>query len=181
MLAGQHLAQSKKSEENNMFTIWMTGLSGSGKTTIAEEFKKIYKNKILHLDGNKVRRYVNADLKFSIEEREQHLKRIIGICILSEISDIPCIVSTISPLKSIRTSARENLENFIEVYIKCPIAVCEERDPRGLYKSNTTEMIGKDLPYQAPTSPDIVIETNKESVEEAVSKILDYLEKNNLS
>ena len=157
------------------YTIWFTGLSGSGKTTIAQRLTQLYhfSNKpLLFLDGDVVRELVNKDLQYSLEEREQHLKRIVGISVLANLSYIPVIVSTISPTKKIRDFARNSLERYIEVYAKCPIEICRQRDPKGLYKKKTTSMVGVDIVYEEPENPDIILETDKLSVEKCVDKVL---------
>lgn len=160
------------------FTIWMTGLSGSGKTTIANELATRYhwnKQPLMRIDGDDVRTLINRDLKYSLEEREEHLRRIIGICVLANQSYVPTVVSTISPTEKIREMARSSLENCILVYVKCPLDVCKQRDPKQLYRKKTSSMVGIDIPYEEPKDADIIIDSEKESPNDAVEKILNYI------
>lgn len=161
-----------------MFTIWMTGLSGSGKTTIAKEIAfrfHINTSPILHLDGDEVRKFVNSDLKYSMKEREAHLKRIAGIAYLANLNRIPVIVSTISPTEKIRKYAKNTVHGFIEVYVKCSIEECIRRDPKNIYKKEKNQLIGVDLKYEIPRKPDIILDTEKQSLQSCVRTILNYI------
>ncbi len=165
--------------------LWFTGLSGSGKSTIAHALEeKLYQRK-LHtyiLDGDNVRKGLNKDLGFSPEDRKENIRRLGEVAKLFVDAGIITIVAAISPYKSDRVFVRNLVEpgEFIEIYVKCPLEVCETRDPKGLYKKARQGIIknftGVDAPYEEPENPEIVIESDKESIEEAVNKIIHYLE-----
>ena len=165
--------------------LWFTGLSGSGKSTIAHALEEaLYKRKVhtYILDGDNVRSGLNRDLGFSPEDRKENIRRLGEVAKLFIDAGIIVMVAAISPYKSDREFVR-NLVNpgeFIEIYVKCPLEICESRDPKGLYKKARQGIIknftGIDAPYEEPENPEIVIESNKESVEEAVNKIIQFLE-----
>lgn len=169
--------------------LWYTGLSGSGKSTIANAVeKKLFElgKHTYTLDGDNVRHGLNKGLTFSDEDRIENIRRI------SEVSklfvDAGIIVSTafISPFKEDRQQARELLGNgeFIEVFIDTPIEVCEQRDPKGLYKKARSGEIknftGIDSTYEAPESPEIHVKTAEQSIEECVEQIVNYLKQTNI-
>lgn len=160
-------------------TIWFTGLSGSGKSTIADVLaqqltKKGYPVQIL--DGDKIRNTINKGLGFSPEDRERNIFNIAHIAKLLNEAGVIVLVPVISPYKSLRTLAREVIDNFTGVYVKCPITVCEDRDPKGIYKRVRAGEIkmftGISDPYEAPDDFEITIETYKESVNQCVAKII---------
>ena len=165
--------------------LWFTGLSGSGKSTIAHALEeKLYQRKVhtYVLDGDNIRRGLNRDLGFSPEDRKENIRRLGEVAKLFVDAGIIVIVAAISPYRSDRTFVRNLVEpgEFIEIYVKCPLKICEARDPKGLYKKARKGIIknftGIDAPYEEPENPEIIIESNKESVEEAVNKIIQYLE-----
>ncbi|MEM2857163.1 MAG: adenylyl-sulfate kinase [Candidatus Nitrosocaldaceae archaeon] len=164
------------------FTIWLTGLSGSGKTTIAKELQKKllmlgYKAELL--DGDEVRRNLSPDLGFSKEDREIHARRVVYISKLLARNGIISIVSLISPYKAFRAYAREELKDFVEVYVKCSIDTCIKRDPKGLYRKalngEIQDMTGIQDPYEEPVNPEITVDTDRQSVDECVDTILTRL------
>lgn len=163
--------------------IWFTGLSGSGKSTVATMLeKKLYDmGKLTYLlDGDNVRHGLNSDLGFSKEDRVENIRRIAEISKLFVDSGVITIATFISPFINDREAVRELLkEDFIEVYIDCPIEVCENRDPKGIYKKaregEIKDFTGIDSPYEAPVNPEITVQTHLNSLEECVSKIIDYL------
>lgn len=163
--------------------IWFTGLSGSGKSTVATMLeKKLYDmGKLTYLlDGDNVRHGLNSDLGFSKEDRVENIRRIAEISKLFVDSWVITIATFISPFINDREAVRELLkEDFIEVYIDCPIEVCENRDPKGIYKKaregEIKDFTGIDSPYEAPVNPEITVQTHLNSLEECVSKIIDYL------
>lgn len=169
--------------------IWMTGLSGCGKSTIATELEKALFEKntnVFILDGDNVRHGLNGDLGFSPEDREENIRRIGEVAHLFAESGVMAITSFISPYAKDRDRVR-NLNDegeFIEIYVKAPLSVCEERDPKGLYKKAREgvipEFTGISAPYEEPENPEILIETDKLNVEESVNKILDYLKDKNV-
>lgn len=161
------------------FVIWLTGLPGSGKTTIAKGLEKYFKDnnyRIEVLDGDFVRKNLSPDLGFSKEERDQHNKRVIFLSNLLARNGVIVIVSLISPYRKIRDYARSRLNKFVEVFVKCSIEKCIERDPKGLYKKalngEIKDMTGIQHPYEEPLNPEVVDDTEKETTKESISKIL---------
>lgn len=166
------------------YTLWFTGLSGSGKSTIANNLKEELNKKSIQavlLDGDIVRKHVSYDAGYTKEDRDTHIKRVAGISHIINISGIMTIACVISPTKSIRTYARNLIKNFIEVYVDCPIDVCKSRDVKGLYQQVDdgiiTEFVGITIPYDVPNNPEIIVKTDKETIDESVSKIVEYLNK----
>ena len=164
--------------------IWLTGLSGSGKTTIGSLLeRKLFERKYLSqiLDGDNIRSGINNNLSFSVEDRNENIRRIAEVSKLMLNSGIIVINCFISPTNKIRETAKGIIgeENYIEVFINAPLAVCEERDTKGLYekarKGEIRNFTGIDSPFEAPLNPDIELKTDKLSVEESVDKVLDYI------
>ena len=164
------------------FTLWLTGLSGSGKSTIAKELQRRlesmgYRSELL--DGDEVRRNLSPELGFSKQDREIHARRIVYISKLLSRNGIISIVSLISPYRAFRAYARAELNNFVEVYVRCSIDTCIKRDPKGLYKKalngEITDMTGIQDPYEEPVNPEVIVDTDKQSVDECVNTILDTL------
>ncbi|HOL18971.1 MAG TPA: adenylyl-sulfate kinase [Candidatus Hydrogenedens sp.] len=163
--------------------VWFTGLSASGKSTLAHAlenalFEKGYKTYVL--DGDNIRHGLNKDLGFSPKDREENIRRIGEVARLFADAGVIVLTAFISPYRSDREKARKlNTKNFIEVYVKCDIDLCEQRDPKGLYKKakagEIPEFTGISAPYEEPENPELVIDTGKYSVEEAVRILLDYL------
>ena len=167
--------------------IWLTGLSGAGKSTIAYLLKNRLKEKGLNtelLDGEVIRTNVSEGLSFSKEDRDANIRRIGFICHLLARNGVLVIVAATSPYREAREHNRLLIQNYIEVYLKCPVEICESRDTTGLYKKaragQIKEFTGVNAPYEEPLYPEIVCETDKESSEESVEKILDYLHQNDL-
>ena len=164
--------------------IWCTGLSGSGKSTIANEIAyELHKmGKLAYvLDGDNIRHGLNKNLGFSPEDRNENIRRISEVANLFVDSGIIAITAFISPYKEYRNFCRELVGNdrFIEVYCKAPVETCEQRDPKGLYKKARAGEIkgftGIDAPYEEPENAEIVLDTDKETVEESVDKVLKIL------
>ncbi len=169
--------------------LWMTGLSGCGKSTVATELQKKLFNlgmNVFILDGDNVRHGLNSDLGFSPKDREENIRRIGEVAHLFAEAGTITITSFISPYKTDRDKARSlnGQGEFVEVYVKAPLAVCEERDPKGLYKKARQgvipEFTGVSAPYEEPENPEILIETDKMSVDDSVNKIIDYMENNGI-
>lgn len=162
-------------------TVWFTGLPCCGKTTIAKEVKRRLENANVDvelLDGDTVRNYIrNKD--FSKEGRNKHLRYIALMAKLLSKRRVVVLCSFVSPYRENRDFAREINENFIEVYVKAPLEVCMERDVKGMYKKALNGEIkgftGVDDPYEEPDKPELVVETDKETVDESVSKVFDKL------
>ena len=161
------------------FTIWLTGLSGAGKSTLARAVE-LHFNALNYdievLDGDSVRTHLSKGLGFSREDRDTNIKRIAFVSGLLTRHGIVNIVAAISPYREVREWARQEIGNFVEVYVKCPIEVCRVRDVKGLYKQvdegTLKGFTGIDDPYEEPEHPDLVIETDKETVEESATRIL---------
>lgn len=165
------------------FTLWFTGLSGSGKTTLAHEVEGVLLErglKVEVLDGDVVRQNLSKGLGFSKEDRDTNIRRIGFVCNLLTRNDVIAIAAAISPYRNIRNENRSLIGKYVEVYCKCPIEVLIKRDPKGLYKKALQGEIkgftGIDDPYEPPEDAEIVCETDKESVEESVAKIVKTLE-----
>lgn len=165
--------------------LWLTGLSGSGKSTVATmlEQKLNDDGKLTYLlDGDNVRHGLNSDLGFSKEDRIENIRRIAELSKLFVDAGIITIATFISPFIEERVKVKNLLESdFVEIYVDCPLEICEKRDPKGIYKKARNGQIkdftGIDSPYEKPINPDIVIHTEENSLEECVDKIMDYLEK----
>jgi adenylyl-sulfate kinase len=171
--------------EQKGFTLWFTGLSGSGKSTIADEIAKILVHrglKVERLDGDIVRKSLTRDLGFTKEDRDKNIERVTFVAKLLSRNGVATIVSFISPYIEKRDAARKETTNFIEVFVKCPLEVLAERDVKGLYKKAIAGEIenftGVSDPYEDPPNPEIVVETDKESLEESVKNVMHYLEEN---
>lgn len=165
------------------FTIWFTGLSGSGKTTIAHvlvnRLKQLGK-KVEVLDGDVVRTNLSKGLGFSKEDRDTNIKRIGFVAHLLSRNGVVAICAAISPYQEIRDYNRELIEDFVEVYTKCDLDTLVGRDVKGLYKKALAGEIkgftGVDDPYEAPENPEVLIETNQGTPEEGAEKVLQKLE-----
>ncbi|MBW4554986.1 MAG: adenylyl-sulfate kinase [Trichormus sp. ATA11-4-KO1] len=164
------------------FTCWLTGLSGAGKSTIATELSKALNNLSVScevLDGDVIRKHLSSDLGFSPKDRETNVLRVGYLCSLLNKHSINTIVALISPFNATRNQLRQSLGKFIEIYVDCPLEECIKRDPKGLYQraisGEIPEFTGISSPYEAPVSPDIVLKTYEEDVNQSVEKILKYL------
>ncbi|WP_261129020.1 adenylyl-sulfate kinase [Bacillus sp. Marseille-Q3570] len=169
--------------------IWFTGLSGSGKSTLANAVDWKLHGKGLRsyvLDGDNIRHGLNSGLGFSVEDRQENIRRIGEVAKLFVDSGQFAITAFISPFQADRDRVREMVEadEFIEVYVKCPLDECETRDPKGLYekarKGEIPEFTGVSSPYEEPEAPELVIETNRYSVEECADQVIGYLKEKNL-
>lgn len=160
--------------------IWFTGLSGSGKSTIAIELEKMLNEEgkaVYLLDGDNIRCGINSDLGFSDEDRNENIRRISEIAALFQDAGIITLVSFISPFRQMRRKARERVGegNFVEVYVNTDLETCMERDPKGLYKKDIKNFTGKDSGYEEPLNPEIVLDTKKYSPRECAKQIFDYI------
>jgi adenylyl-sulfate kinase len=165
------------------FTIWFTGLSCSGKTTISRRVaEELLKRglKVEILDGDVVRTNLSKGLGFSKEDRDTNIKRIGFVCKLLSRNGVVAIGAAISPYREVRDYNRQEIGDFVEVYCKCPLEVCIERDVKGLYKKALAGEIpnytGVSDPYEEPLDPEVVLETDREEEEESVAKVMRKLE-----
>ena len=176
-----------RSNNNKGFVLWLTGFSAAGKTTIADSVFKLLSNNgmnIERLDGDIVRENLAKDLDFSKEGRNENIRRIGFVANLLSRNNVGVVASFISPYRKQREDLRANVNNFIEVFADAPLEVCEERDPKGMYKKaragEIKEFTGVSDPYEAPISPEIHLRTDKCTLEECVQIVLGYLRKNRL-
>ncbi len=172
--------------------LWFTGLSGSGKSTVAQHLEKKLFNEgffIQLLDGDNIRTGINNNLGFSLEDRNENIRRISEVSKLFLNAGVICLNSFVSPTIEIRNAAKQIIgtEDFIEVFVNTPLEICEQRDVKGLYKKARAGEIkgftGIDSPYEAPVNPDVEIKTENQSIEESVdqiyNQIIGQIQKNN--
>ena len=188
----QHAVNQEMRNELNghkSFTVWFCGLSGSGKSTIANEVEKyLYacQCKTYILDGDNVRNGLNNNLDFSEESRKENLRRVSEVAKLMVDAGLIVLTAFISPFEEERTFAKRIIgaDNFIEVFIDTPIEICEQRDVKGLYKKaragEISNFTGITSPFQAPSNPDIIIKTANRPLEDCVNEVLNYLRNKNL-
>ncbi len=170
--------------EQKGVTVWFTGLSGAGKTTISEQVQAKLKEqgyKLEVLDGDIVRTNLTKGLGFSKEDRDENIRRIGFVSNLLTRNGVIVIVSAISPYRAIREEVREKIGDFVEVFVNAPLNVCEDRDVKGLYKKARSGEIkmftGISDPYEPPAKPEIECRTDLEELDESVNKVLAGLEK----
>lgn len=166
------------------FTLWFTGLSGSGKTTIAKAVERELRArqlKVERLDGDIVRQSLTRDLGFSKEDRNKNIERVTFVAKLLTRNEVAVLCSFISPYRARRAKSREEIGQFLEVFVECPVEECARRDVKGLYAKafagEIENFTGVSDPYEDPEAPEIVCHTAQEMVEESAAKILSYLEK----
>lgn len=176
--------------EQKSVILWFTGLSGSGKSTIAHAVEaKLYSmGRLTYVfDGDNVRQGLCSDLSFSPEGRAENLRRIAEMIKLFLDAGIICMSAFISPLRADRQKVREiiNCNCFFEVYVRCPLEVCEQRDVKGLYKMARQGKIknytGISAPYDEPENPDLVLETHRFSLDECVDQVVDFIIRTNIN
>lgn len=167
--------------------MWFTGLSAAGKSTLANTLAKELHGMHIHgyvLDGDNVRHGLNKDLGFSPEDRMENIRRIGEVAKLFVDAGMIALTAFISPYRQDRQQVRNlvNTDEFIEIYVKCAIDVCERRDPKGIYKKARSgeikQFTGISAPYEEPENAEVVIDTAELSIEESIQKILDYLKQN---
>ncbi|MFL0352884.1 adenylyl-sulfate kinase [Xanthomarina sp. GH4-25] len=174
----------RKANLQNSFLLWFTGLSGSGKSTIAnvveqELYKKGIKTYIL--DGDNIRNGINKDLSFSPEDRTENIRRIAETANLMIDAGLVVLAAFVSPYKKDRENIKSIVKdvNFVEIYVNTSIEECEKRDVKGLYKKaragEIKNMTGISAPYEAPENPDVEIKTENVSIEKAVEQIIEYI------
>ena len=175
----------RKLNKHNSFLIWVTGLSGSGKSTIANELQNTLHKKGIKtyiLDGDNIRNGINYNLSFSPEDRAENNRRIAEISKLFIDAGIVVIAAFISPYQKDRKEVKNIVSpsNFVEVFVNTSLEECEKRDVKGLYKKARNGEIknftGISAPYEAPQNPDVEIKTEEETVEESVHKIITHIQ-----
>jgi len=182
------VTRERRNQSNNhqSVVLWFTGLSGSGKSTLAHVLEeKLFKNgcNTFVLDGDNVRHGLNANLDFSDDDRKENIRRIGEVAKLMLEAGFIVMTAFISPFREDRAAVRNLISNndFIEIYCKASLKTCEERDVKGLYKRARAGEIknytGIDSPYEAPENPELIIDTDKETLDESVSKIYSFLER----
>jgi adenylyl-sulfate kinase len=165
------------------FTLWFTGLSGAGKSTISGILEKRLREagaKIEVLDGDVVRENLSKGLGFSKEDRDINIRRIGFVCELLSRNGVIALVAAISPYRAVREEIRSRIANFVEVYVECPLEVVTGRDVKGLYKKAITgeipQFTGVSDPYEPPLHPEVVVHSDKESPEESARRVWSTLE-----
>ncbi len=165
------------------FVVWLTGLPASGKTTVALDLEKELRargKRVEVMDGDEVRKGLSKGLGFSKEDRETHAMRVAYVSKLLSRNGVAVIVALISPYRSFRAAIREDIPDFIEVFVRCPVDECAKRDPKGLYAKayagEVKDFTGVDDPYEDPDNPELVLDTFAEETPESVTKILTWLE-----
>ena len=167
------------------FTVWMTGLPGSGKSTLSAILRETLRNGhgryVEVLDGDEIRKGLSKDLGLSREDREEHARRVSFVARLLSRNGVVAIVALISPYEISREQARQTVgaERFVEVYVKASLATCEKRDPKGLYaralRGEITNMTGVQDPYEAPEHADVVIDTERGTPEQSGAELVEKL------
>ena len=165
------------------FVLWFTGLSGAGKSTLAGKLETVLRERGLPveiLDGDAVRTHLSKGLGFSKEDRDINIRRIGFVCNLLARNGVAAISAAISPYRDIRDEVRANCDDFVEVYVKCDLDVLLERDVKGLYakalRGEIQNFTGVSDPYEEPLNPEVVVETDRESEDESLAKIVRKLE-----
>ncbi|TVQ56419.1 MAG: adenylyl-sulfate kinase [Spirulina sp. DLM2.Bin59] len=169
--------------EQRGVTVWFTGLSGAGKTTISQAVAERLRSQgyqLEVLDGDIVRTNLTKGLGFSKEDRDENIRRIGFVSHLLTRNGVIVIVSAISPYRAARETVRERIGDFVEVFVNAPLAVCESRDVKGLYKKaragEIKQFTGIDDPYEAPANPEIECRTDLEDLEESINKVITKLQ-----
>jgi len=170
-------------QEQIGFTLWFTGLPCSGKSAVADRVAAILKERGLRverLDGDIVRQDLTRDLGFTKKDRDENIRRVTFVAKLLSRNGVAVLTSFISPYREMRDRARKEATNFLEVYTKCPVDVCMQRDVKGMYekaiRGEIKEFTGISDPYEEPLNPEITLETGQETLEESVRKVLAKLE-----
>ena len=163
--------------------MWFTGLSGAGKTTIAHGLERALRErglKVEVLDGDVDRTHLSKGLGYSKEDRDTHIRRVGFVCHLLARNGVAAIAAAISPFRDIRDEVRAQNGDFVEVYVKCPLEVLQQRDVKGLYakalRGEIPNFTGVSDPYEEPLDPEVVLETDRETEEESLAKVVAKLE-----
>ena len=177
--SSQEMKEVVNGQIDRGFTVWLTGLSGAGKSTIAnlleQKLRKAKKN-VEVLDGDVVRTNLSKGLGFSKEDRDTNIRRIAFVCDLLTRNGVGVISAAISPYRDVRDESLGMIGDCIEVYVKCPLDELVNRDVKGLYakalRGEIENFTGVSDPYEEPINPDVLVETDKETVEQSVDKVL---------
>ena len=164
------------------FTAWFTGIPCSGKTTIADRVAEILREKgykVERLDGDIVRKGLTSDLGFSKEDRDENIKRVTFVAKILTRNGVAVLATFVSPYRERRAKTRQEIGSFVEVYTRCPVEVCMERDVKGMYEKALAGEIknftGVDDPYEEPENPELILDTDKESIDECAQRVLEKL------
>jgi adenylyl-sulfate kinase len=178
--AGGHELRSTALEEG--LTLWFTGLSGAGKSTLARMVRErllAMGRKVELLDGDEVRKNLSQGLGFSKADRDANIQRITFVAKLLSRNGVVAITAAISPYRAVRDNARAEIRNFVEVYVDCPLEICEQRDVKGLYRKaragEIPQFTGISDPYEPPVNPEIHLHTDQENPEQDVAIIFERL------
>jgi adenylyl-sulfate kinase len=166
------------------FTLWFTGMSGAGKSTISALLEKQLRDagaKVEVLDGDVVRTHLSKGLGFSKEDRDINIRRIGWVCEVLSRNGVIAIAAAISPYRAVRDEVRSRIPNFVEVYVECPVEVLAQRDVKGLYKKalagEIAQFTGVSDPYEPPLDPEVVVNSARETPEDSAKRIWDTLER----
>ena len=171
------------------WTVWFTGLHGAGKSTIAAGLAERLRRdniSVVIVDGDEIRKTVSSDLGYTTAERNEHMKRVAGICRIISENGVLVIASVASPTESSRQYAKSVLKKMFLVYVKCPLEICRKRDVKGHYRKaegkekGFEDFLSVSSKYEEPESPDLMLNTDKESIEESVGKLLKGLKSKNI-
>ena len=164
--------------------LWLTGIPASGKTTLALGLQQFFQQKGISveiLDGDEIRKTLSKDLGFSPEDRKEHNRRVIFVAQILAKNGVTTIIPLISPYRETRAFARKEIPNFVEVWVKASVDECKKRDPKGLYKKalagEIKNLTGLQAPYEEPENAELVLDTEKHSVEESVNLIISTVKK----
>lgn len=170
-------------KEHKGFTGWFTGLPCCGKTTIADRVAEVLIEKgykVERLDGDIVRKGLTSDLGFSKYDRNENIKRVTFVAKLLTRNGVIVLATFVSPYRERRNKTREEIEDFVEVYVRCPVETCMNRDVKGMYKKalagKIKDFTGVDDPYEEPEKPELIIDSDKVTIDESIEKVLKTFE-----
>lgn len=165
------------------FTVWFTGLPCSGKSTVAELVAADLRQRgrfVEMLDGDEIRTHLSADLGFSKEDRDKHIRRIGWLCKILSRNGVVAVASFVSPYREIRDLNRKEVGRFVEIFVDCPVEVCAQRDVKGMYeramKGEIANFTGVSDPYEEPLNPEVVAHSDRETAEESAAKVIQCIE-----
>jgi len=169
------------------FLIWFTGIPAAGKSTVAGRVERELREmglRVENLDSDEIRANISPNLGYTPEARDENTKRLAFFGHLLTRNGVCVIVAAVSNLRLFRDRARAMVDNFVEVWVKCPLEVCQCRDPKGLYaraaRGEVNDIAGMHMPYEEPSDPEIVLETDEETVEKSVARVIEHLRESGL-